>query len=240
MCTVTFVPLANSNFVLTSNRDEAPGRETFPPEIYKEEDVDLLYPRDAVAGGTWIGASNRKRAITLMNGGFVAHVRKTFYERSRGLIVKDLLKTPDIIDYINNYDFSGIEPFTAVVVDWEGELKLYEIVWDEEKIHFYKEALKPKIWSSSPLYPPDVQKKREQWFAEFLKERQGATIDDVLHFHQTAGEGNLYSNVIMDRGFVKTKSITQLVKSDNWVDMQYNDLQTGRIANSRLPIELVF
>ena len=55
MCTITFIPKSNNDFILTSNRDEAPGRETFPPEIYEEEGVKLLYPKDALAGGTWIG-----------------------------------------------------------------------------------------------------------------------------------------------------------------------------------------
>ena len=92
MCTVTFISKSDSDFILTSNRDEAPGRDTFPPEIYLEEGVRLLYPKDAVASGTWIGVSERKRAITLMNGGFVAHDRKSFYRKSRGVVVKDFLK----------------------------------------------------------------------------------------------------------------------------------------------------
>jgi len=29
-------------------------------KIYEEEGVKLLYPKDAVAGGTWIGISEKK------------------------------------------------------------------------------------------------------------------------------------------------------------------------------------
>lgn len=240
MCTVTFVPLAEDEFVLTSNRDEAPGRETFPPKTYEEDGVNLLYPKDAVAGGTWIGSSDRKRVVTLMNGGFVAHERKPYYGRSRGLIVKDLLMVPDLFVYVNSYDFSEIEPFTAVIVDWSKSLNLYEVVWDGERIHLSAEPLQPKIWSSSPLYPEDYQKLRQQWFSTFLKEHEHVSPDDVLLFHQTAGEGDPHSNVVMDRGFVKTKSITQVVKSEKKVEMHYNDLETGIISNSRLFIEYVF
>src|SRR5690554_7226187 len=83
MCTVTFIPKTKGDFILTSNRDEAPGRKTFAPEIYQEEGVQLMYPKDAVAGGTWIGLSGKKRAVSLMNGGFVSHIRKPYYRKSR-------------------------------------------------------------------------------------------------------------------------------------------------------------
>ncbi|MFT5892888.1 MAG: hypothetical protein ACI9Y7_003003, partial [Dokdonia sp.] len=34
MCTVTYIPKGNSNFILTSNRDEAVGRTTLVPDFY--------------------------------------------------------------------------------------------------------------------------------------------------------------------------------------------------------------
>jgi len=59
MCTVTFIPQGNNNFILTSNRDEAIGRKTLPPDFYDIEDTKMLFPRDAVAGGSWIGLSEK-------------------------------------------------------------------------------------------------------------------------------------------------------------------------------------
>lgn len=234
MCTLTFLPKSDGNFILTSNRDESPGRKTFPPEIYHENNVDLLYPRDAVAGGTWIGASQRKRVVSLMNGGFVAHKRKPFYARSRGLIVKDLLLTQDLDHYVKTFDFLEIEPFTAIAVEYEKSLQLFEIVWTGEELVFTRQPLRPKIWSSSPLYPLELVKKRDEWFSVFLEKHKDASADEILFFHQTGGEGNLESNIVMDRGFVKTKSITQIVKSENTVKMYYSDLETGKIDNSSL------
>ncbi len=122
MCTVTFIPQFNNGFVLTSNRDEAPGRETFSPETYNEEGVQLLYPKDALAGGTWIGVSQMQRAVTLMNGGFVAHKRKDSYRKSRGVVVKDFLKAEDLKAAIASYDFNDIEPFTAIIVEWKQDV----------------------------------------------------------------------------------------------------------------------
>lgn len=234
MCTVTFIPKPNNEFVLTSNRDEAPGRDTFPPKIYNEEGVRLLYPKDAVAGGTWIGISERKRAVSLMNGGFQPHKRELHYRKSRGLVLKDFLITEDLDLLLATYDFIGIEPFTAVVVEWDKGIKLFTLVWDGEKLHNIKEPLLPKIWSSSPLYPDIMKSKREQWFSNLLDDEVDVSVIDILRFHKTAGEGDINSDLIMDRGFVKTKSITQIVKSKDEIKMHYEDLQSGEMDNSVL------
>lgn len=232
MCTVTFIPLPDNNFILTSNRDEAPGRDTLPPNAYREEEVLLVYPKDAVAGGTWIGISERKRAVSLMNGGFEAHVRASHYRKSRGVVVKDFLITEDLDSLLATYDFVGIEPFTAVVIEWINEIELFTLVWDGEKLHNIKEPFLPKIWSSSPLYPEDLKLKREQWFSGFLSENKNVLSEDILHFHKTAGEGNPESDLIIDRGFVKTKSITQIAKKGAVVKMKYEDLQTEKSSKS--------
>ncbi len=232
MCTITFIPKSNTDFILTSNRDEAPGRETFPPEIYEEEGVQLLYPKDAVAGGTWIGVSDIGRMVCLMNGGFVAHERKPFYRKSRGLVVKDLLKTDNLKQEIEKYDFNEIEPFTAVLIEFESEMQLFQLVWDGTKYHFSEEPLAPKIWSSSPLYPENIKEKREKWFSEFLTVTAKPSEEELLQFHKTAGEGDSKSNLVMDRGFIKTKSITQIVKKEATIEMRYEDLQKEEISKS--------
>lgn len=232
MCTITFIPKSNQSFILTSNRDEAPGRDTFPPELYEENGLKFLYPKDAVAGGTWIGLSERKRVVCLMNGGFVAHERKSFYRKSRGVVVKEFLKAENLKSKIKNYDFNDIEPFTIVFIEWANNLSLYQLVWDGVEYHFSEEPLAPQIWSSSPLYPEALKKKREQWFSEFLFKNLSPSEEQLLQFHKIAGEGDLLSNLVMDRGFVKTKSITQIVKNDNSTTMRYEDLQLGKVSNS--------
>ncbi|MAP79776.1 MAG: hypothetical protein CL526_01685 [Aequorivita sp.] len=228
MCTVTFIPQNATNFTLTSNRDEAPGRETKMPQIYTEDGIKLMYPKDAVAGGTWIGVSDKNRIVTLMNGGFKPHKRQPYYRKSRGLVVKDLLETTDLKREIKNYNFDEIEPFTAVLVEWDNNLQLYQLVWDGAKYHFSEEPLAPQIWSSSPLYSQEMKKMRESWFSEFLFKTVNPTADEILQFHKSAGNDDLSTNLIIDRGFVKTKSITQISCKNNLVRMNYEDLQTGK------------
>ena len=230
MCTVTFMPFSNTDFVITNNRDEAPGRGTLPPRFYTANGGRLLYPKDEVAGGTWVGVSDKARYICLMNGGFVPHERKKNYRKSRGIVVTDLLAVEKAEPTIKKYDFNGIEPFTIVMVEWGSSLQLFELVWDGTQIHFTVKPLKPTIWSSSLLYPKAVKEKRENWFDLFLKENPIASKEGLLRFHKTAGEGNKETNIIMDQGFVKTKSIAQTEKKENKGTMRYEDLETGEVS----------
>jgi uncharacterized protein with NRDE domain len=194
--------------------------------LYSVKEVELLFPKDAEAGGTWFGVSSRKRLICLLNGGFSAHKRETSYRMSRGIIVTDLLTSENAISSIDTYNFNDIEPFTIVMVDWKAELRLYELVWDGAVSHFSEKPLIPHIWSSSLLYTEDMKRKREAWFSSFLIENSHPSEADILRFHKTAGDGNIESDVIMDRGFVKTKSITQFIKLETSF-MRYEDLQTN-------------
>ena len=232
MCTVTFIPRSFSDFVLTSNRDEAPSRLTIPPQKYDLNGTTLLFPKDSVAGGTWIGVSEKQRLICLLNGGFKAHVREESYRMSRGVIVTDLMQVSDFSDAITSFDFSGIEPFTMIVVDWENDLQLLEVVWDGTQHYVTEKPIAPQIWSSSLLYSEEVKAEREQWFSSFLFEHMRPGSENALKFHTNAGNGNPETNLIMDRGFVKTKSITQITKDNGTVGMRYEDLQ------EKLTIEL--
>lgn len=231
MCTVTFIPESVSGFILTSNRDEAPNRSTVPPEIYEVENVSMLFPKDELAGGTWFGVSDRKRLICLLNGGFTAHQRAESYRKSRGVVVTDLLASENAVVAIEDYDFDGIEPFTIIMIDWGAGYCLYELVWDGADAHFSEKPWAPHIWSSSLLYSEAIKNKRELWFSEFIFNNLRPTEADLLEFHKTAGDGNPESDVIMDRGFVKTKSITQYMKlREN--SLRYEDLQTKEITES--------
>lgn len=233
MCTVTFIAKGNDGFILTSNRDEMPERSTLSPQEYSEDNVKLVYPKDKVAGGTWIGLSEKNRLINLLNGAFVPHKRKPNYRMSRGVVVKKLLIVEDVIKEIKEFNFEGIEPFTIILVDWSFGLKLYQLVWDEEKKHFKELDLSNHIWSSSPLYSEEMKFKREEWLRDFL-DKKTATAENLWEFHHTAGVGDLEIDLQMDRSFIKTVSISQIVKKEGHIKMIYKDLKTGTIINREI------
>lgn len=227
MCTVTIIPKGNNDFILTSNRDEAPNRISLAPEFYTVDGTEILFPKDELSGGTWIGVSEKKRVVCVLNGAFENHERKLPYRLSRGVVAKHFMVAEDVTGRLLSYDYKGIEPFTIVVADWNANLKFYELVWDGTDTHFSRLPLEAKIWSSSTLYNVPVRSERKQWFDNFRSnsEPNGAT---VLNFHKTAGKENPDYGVIMDRGFVKTTSITQIKKQADVVEMYYENLLKGQ------------
>jgi len=232
MCTVTFIPQGNNNFILTSNRDEAIGRKTLPPDFYDIEDTKMLFPRDAVAGGSWIGLSEKSRLICLLNGGFKKHLRQNLYRMSRGVIVKELLKTPDLTAIIYDFDYTGVEPFTIIAISWEKTLEVTELIWDGEQAHIRTLDERPHIWSSSTLYDETMKGKRRDWFSGFIEEGNISSMEDMYTFHTKAGEGDPNVDVCLDRGLLKTVSITQVSKQDEQCDMRYHDLLKNEVYNT--------
>ena len=234
MCTVTYLPLGDNNFILTSNRDETPLRKTIPLETYKENGVELTYPKDALAGGTWIGASTKNRLVCLLNGGFKNHTRNRYYKISRGVIVKKILSTDNGVAYINNFDFTDIEPFTLILIDYHLQLEAYELVWDGIKKHFKKLAEEPKIWSSSSLYTEEMKVLRKEWFSDWLAKNDVFQQEKIVDFHQNENLGNTEISLKMKRAFVETVSITSVKKIASNIEMTYLDVRTTKRVQKKL------
>lgn len=222
MCTVTFLPLNNNDFILTSNRDEQRLRETLPPKKYEENGTELFFPKDKIAGGTWIGASSKNRLVCVLNGAFKKHKRRDRYKKSRGVIAKDLLKATDFLFYIKELDLQGIEPFTMVIVDWSEKMGLFELIWDENKKYFKKLENKPAIWSSSTLYDEKMKQLREKWFQNWLAKNE-FTSDHIVAFHHSESDDKEQS-ILMKRSYVETVSITSFKKEDESIEMLYEDV----------------
>lgn len=225
MCTVTYLPLGLNDFILTSNRDENPNRNTIEPKEYFENNTKLIYPKDVLAGGTWIGLSDKKRVICLLNGGYKQHHRRSIYKVSRGVVVKDILTANNMIHCIERLNLNDVEPFTIVSIEWSGSLKIYELVWDGVQKHFKNLENKPHIWSSSTLYTEEMKCLREQWFAEWLDQKQIITSERILNFHLNDSYGEDVS-MKMKRHLVETVSVTSVKKQQQSMTFRYFDVLT--------------
>ena len=228
MCTVTIIPIDENDFVLTSNRDEAPDRTSLIPDFYTIEDTKLLFPKDK-KGGTWIGISEKNRVVCVLNGGFVKHQRQASYRKSRGIVANDFMVSNNIVSTIEGYNFDDIEPFTIVIADWNSSLKFYELVWDGKYQHFVELPFDSRIWSSCTLYTDGMQRERQQWFENF-EAVYDLNADSLLDFHKKTDVENMDYGVIMDRGFVKTTSITQVEKQGNAISMRYENLDSKIVS----------
>ena len=228
MCTVTFLPAGGKDFILTSSRDVSYKREKASvPEIHPQGGVELLYPRDGKAGGTWIGSSSHDRLICLLNGGFRNHRRMKTYRMSRGIIVRELLAAPEFAPAAEEIDLEGIEPFTLVVVDWKQALSLRELVWDGTEKHLRDLDPQPRIWSSSTLFTPVMQGMREDWFSSWLQEND-PDRNNILEFHKGAGIGDPNVDVFLRRPMVGTVSITQYWRDGGESQMRYQPFSSDQ------------
>ncbi len=239
MCTVSYLPLGKQQFILTSNRDEASVRAAIAPHILAGKQSQLLFPKDPLAGGTWICASNDNRMLCLLNGAFVYHNRQTPYRKSRGLVVLDFFNEyTNAQAFLNHYPLNNIEPFTLVIYDNDN---LYELKWDGEQKHIRPlDANKAYIWSSATLYTAEIKNKREQWFTNWLQAypNKQYTAQDIVHFHRTGGEGDPQNDLVMNRcDIVQTVSITNIVKTPTQFNMTYYDLTNGETNKQHIKIE---
>lgn len=239
MCTVTYIPIQKDHFILTSNRDEAPARAARLISEKTLEPADLLiFPQDSKAGGTWIAGASNNRVVCLLNGAFVKHSHSPPYKMSRGQMVLQFFDFPHAGDFAQNFDFEGIEPFTMVIVD-QGDL--LECRWDEKQIHLKNlPSNDPRIWSSSTLYPPDYQQKREGVFENWLKSKPGFSKETILHLHRSGVVGDPEYDFIMNRqNRVRTVSITCIEKTGKDLSMDFFDLlaePAAQVISKKIPL----
>lgn len=224
MCTVTFIPVKDKIYI-TSNRDEKFSRaRALPPAIYRVNDATLLFPKDANAGGSWIAMNENGNVAVLLNGAFVKHISQPPYKNSRGIIFLEIISSAMPARYFSRANLEGIEPFTVIILE---SGNLYECRWDGTDKHCSQlKKYRHHIWSSATLYDEEVVKKREQWFAEFLNKNPNPTQEDILHFHQFTGDGDLHNDLKMNRdGFMTTVSVTGMCIEERAGIMKYTDLK---------------
>jgi len=230
MCTVTYLPLSNSSFILTSSRDEGKERKVaLPPEKYATNGINVFFPKDMDSNGTWFAAAESKFTLCLLNGAFEPHKHQPPYRLSRGLMLLDFFQYNRVHAFLSKYDFAGIEPFTLLIFEQSPHVIIHEARWDGKNIHIQlRDSLVPHIWSSVQLYSKEIIVQREEWFKEWLKSNKEFAMDKIIHFHKTGGTGNSHTDLLMNRdGKVFTVSITSLRREEKESLMRYEDMISG-------------
>jgi len=227
MCTLTYIPKPEGDFLLTSNRDESQERlpATFP--VYQTIiGKSVLFPQDGNAKGTWLALSEH-RVVSLLNGAFKKHKHEPPYRKSRGIVLLDCFEYASFEQFTFDYDFSGIEPFTIICLDQiQDELEMIEFRWDGVLTHFkHLKPDLPHIYSSAPLYPKAVRLQRESMFSKFMQESSTRNREEMVKFHRFGGDQNL-PNIRLDASnFVHTVSISSIEKNSGGLTMHYHDLK---------------
>lgn len=238
MCTVTYFPnpRQSGSFTVTDSRDELERRRTAPPAFYRDFNTLLYYPKDLEKGGTWMGLSENRRLICLLNGAFGWYEKLPYYRESRGIVVKELLAADSFQSAVEHFDFQDIEPFFCLVFEWRNGLKLWELAWDSERLFLsLKDETKPAIWSSSRLYSMEQHAKKKGAFDQLLEVDGRPISADVLwDFHHTK-ETTGTTGLIIDRGNLKTTSVSQFhLSSQDEGIFHFQDLVSGKEVIARV------
>lgn len=216
MCTVTFVPTIEG-FVFTSNRDEDPKRSAHNIVEDQRGDISVYFTRDEGASGTWFAYSNADQFACVLNGAFEPHQRKEFYTMSRGIMALAYFDYATIDEFINEFNFEGMEPFTLILFN-KGDFK--ELKWDEVELHVRTLSIQDiHLWSSATLYNHDWWIDRSVNFKEFVARQQPDQVG-IMHYHKTvlpfvseALQALLGSPAPLTNLPVKTTSVSSLEKT---------------------------
>lgn len=202
-------------------------KPALPPQTYNHEGIEMIYPKDADAGGTWISLKDNGDAAVLLNGGFKKHTPHPPYRLSRGLVFIDIVKQERPVQFFKNLVLDDIEPFTLLLFI---EQVLTECRWDGQDKHItYLRSNIPHIWSSATLYDEAVIKKREQWFEHWLMNNPAPAVNDIFNFHRFGGDGDMRNDINMNRdGIYHTVSITVMQLTEGCSKMHYLDLKNNQ------------
>ena len=142
-------------------------------------------------------------------------------------MVLEFFKYAQVDSFLAEYDFTGIEPFTLVMVDGSKvDTVLTELVWDGEEAHIRElDPHTPRIWSSATLYPKEIAGQRAGWFEQWqAKHHEDYGQQEIIDFHKRGGQGDLWNDFVMKRGDnLQTVSITSIEKNGDY-HMTYEDL----------------
>ena len=216
MCTVTFVP-TEEGFVFSSNRDEDPQRAAQNLVEDERGDLNVYFPQDNGASGTWFAYSNADQFACVLNGAFEPHQRKEFYTMSRGIMALAYFDYTTIDEFINTFNFEGMEPFTLILYN-KGDFK--ELKWDEVELHVRSLSVQDiHLWSSATLYNQEWWLDRSVNFKEFVARKQPDQVG-IMDYHKTvlpfvpeALQALLGSSSPLTNLPVKTTSVSTLEKT---------------------------
>ncbi|PSQ04087.1 hypothetical protein BRC97_12310 [Halobacteriales archaeon QS_6_71_20] len=131
MCTLTLAWRAfdGAPVAVAANRDESYGRPSEPPA---EREPGVIAPRDAEAGGTWMGVTRDGLFVGITN----RWVDGLAGERSRGLLVDDCLHADAAEEAARlveascrDHEYDGFnlvlaDATAAILLEWDGRLSV--------------------------------------------------------------------------------------------------------------------
>lgn len=237
MCTVTYYRNKHK-IILTSSRDEQPSRSTLPPVVEKINNQNVCFPKDTVAGGSWIAVSEKQTWACLLNGAESHGLITQSFPDSRGQIVLNFFRHDDSESFIESIQKLSVAPYTLLLFDKSKTNPLIQIQWNGTSI-ITKEIddSKPFIRSSSTLYDAVQKQKRLSWYHKWLDKYDHHNEESLSHFHRFGHSEDASENILMKRNGIQTISISQIVLDDTMVSFTYDDILKNKVYVEKFNIE---
>ena len=240
MCTVSIIALRHG-FRLVSNRDEqhtrpesaAPAWRAIPSAagagapMAEAPGLRAIWPADLRAdgseGGTWIGASERGLALTLLNYNLTPAPALPGEARSRGDLIPSLLHLNSahaVAAALHEADLSAFAPFRLIAVERatpEEAVMVAEVRWNRVSVSSVWHRA-PVCFASSGLGDHLVEVRLP------LFERLVASEVDRIH------EGDADSEVDPDGGVDRLAAIQDAFHAHAWPDRRHVSVMMHREA----------
>ena len=219
MCTVTFVP-HEQGYRFAVNRDERRMRAAaLPPRTFDVGGVRAVYPHES-SGGTWVAASERGIALTLLNWNAGPRGPKL---RSRGEVIPQLIRYVVFADaerVLAALDLTGIEPFRLVGA-FPREHLLCEWRWDRVTLRHELPPWQPRHWFSSGLSDEDAAQQRGTVTAAAWKEEDAGSLAWMRRLHRSHAPAPGPFSLCVHRDDARTVSYTEIEAAGGTVSLCY-------------------
>ena len=208
MCTVTFIPRANS-YLIGMNRDERIARGAGnPPGVHRLQGTRAVFPDDK--GGTWIGSNEYGITLALLNWN-IPIAQETF-RRSRGLIIPDLLPLSNAAE-LNaaslTYEFVGCAPFRLVAAI-PGDRSVLQSSWDATHLTRRAYGWEMRHWFSSSASDKRAQELRGHTCSRATKDMTAGSVGWLRQLHRSHEHGPGAFSVCVHRELVESLSYTEV------------------------------
>lgn len=194
MCTLILAHRVfdNAPVAAAANRDEQLDRPARPPHLHDTQ-PPMVAPVDDRAGGTWIGYNTHHVFAAITNR---QTPRSLPADRSRGLLVRDVLTHPtaaDALDHVRaELDARGYDGFnlamadstTAHVVEWDGSLAAHPL---DPGVHVVMNAGFDDRFNPTAVPPYRLERQRQSAHV-LLDTLEPSAAESVEHWLDRAGE----------------------------------------------------
>jgi hypothetical protein len=210
MCTVTVVPHETGVRVMC-NRDERRSRPAaLPPQVHDLGGRLAAFPVDPRGGGSWVGVNDAGIIVTLLNVSGRLHGFSKKPRRSRGLIVREVLRSgslSDVLETVASLDASLFEMFRLVVMH---RFTALEATGDGVRTAIRRQITvdTPLLFTSSSLGDALVEAPRTQLFQRMVLKRRSGWLRGQARFHRHLWPSRPEISVCMERDDALTVSRT--------------------------------